>query len=662
LLAVAAAHTLARALIGGLLVSMIACRASAPSDEAVCPADAAAAATTPLLVDFGEPIREQLAACELDRRPWVREAWVEDDVGLELVAEYRETVQHALTGPRRALVVRVLEADRARQIAERLAEADVEVTRVDFGRRPTKAELDVVLQDFALTGEPGLAIVSLDGLANADAGPCLRLADGCVALTWLRDHIHALDSGLRVVTLGGQASVAALRVFADAKTVAVVTSEDGLERYWMARPPGLGEFETFADRAIRVAAMGAPIRLHEPVAGIALGRAEALLPERGRVTLAHAKHDLELTRTMLDDDEPAYFALIPEDCPSCQLFRASYFVLASVDDHRRFWRIAQRDALGIIDANLRGREYRRRNPGFGFRSGADVPEFFEPRIAIATADGRYFPVDEIGVPQASLWRIYGTLGLDAELAHLRAALRPSDDAIELVPILAALARHPDAVADAAAIARLFEHADGRVRLRALDGYVALAGIDATSRCALLAALGDPDRRVRLWARAWIHDPRLDPELLAAGVALSLERSTRVTVPGGTEARQRDLIAVLGELARTEGSATRVLVTLLETPRFAELQGEVSRAIAAVGPGAASAIGALVELVEAAREPNPNVLRALAAIGPDAACVAPRLRATADDPTRPAEARRQIHDTLDAIVATESTKYTNLWGE
>ena len=45
--------------------------------------------------------------------------------GLELATEYRDVVQRALTGPRRALVVRTLEADRARQVADRLAAAQL---------------------------------------------------------------------------------------------------------------------------------------------------------------------------------------------------------------------------------------------------------------------------------------------------------------------------------------------------------------------------------------------------------------------------------------------------------------------------------------------------------------------------------------------------------
>src|SRR5690606_28018437 len=163
------------------------CRASEPTDVGVCPGDRVGEPADSLLVELDEPSREQLAACELDRRTWLREATVSDHVGLELAAEYRELAQHALAGPRRALVVRVLEADRTRQIAERLAEAGVAVTRVDFGRRPTRAELDALLDDFALIGEPGLTILALDGLANDDAGPCLRLADGCAPLTWLRD-------------------------------------------------------------------------------------------------------------------------------------------------------------------------------------------------------------------------------------------------------------------------------------------------------------------------------------------------------------------------------------------------------------------------------------------------------------------------------------------
>jgi hypothetical protein len=392
--------------------------------------------------------------------------------------------------------------------------------------------------------------------------------------------------------------------------------------------------------------------LHEPIAGIALARAEQSLPPRGRVTLAHARHDLELTRTMLVRDEPAYFALMPEQCDSCQLFRERYFVLASVDDHRRFWRIAQREAFSIIDAALRGSEFRRVNPGFAPPRVLDDMTYFEPRIAIATADGRFLPVDEIGVPQASLWRLYGSLDPDAELAHLRAALSSGDDAIELIPILAALARHPGGGAELGSIAPLFAHADGRVRLRALDGYVALAGFDASSRCGLLAALADPDRRVRLWARRRIHDPRLDPQLLAAAVAWQLERSLAVEVPGGVQARQRDLIATLGQLAEAANrEATELLIALLEAPRFAALQGEVSRAIASVGPRAASATEVLVALVEAAPEPNLNVLRALVAIGGDAACAAPRLRATAADPNRPPQARQQIRETVNAIVST-----------
>src|SRR5690606_19556007 len=121
---------------------------------------------------------------------------------------------------------------------------------------------------------------------------------------------------------------------------------------------------------------------------------------------------------------------------------------------------------------LRGAEYRRRNPGFGFRRADPEASMFEPRVAIATADGRYLPVDEIGVPQGSLWRLYGTPGVDAELAHLRAALRPDDDALELVPILAGLARSAAVPIELQPIAALFDHRDGRVRLRALDGYVA----------------------------------------------------------------------------------------------------------------------------------------------------------------------------------------------
>jgi hypothetical protein len=56
------------------------------------------------------------------------------------------------------------------------------------------------------------------------------------------------------------------------------------------------------------------------------------------------------------------------------------------------------------------------------------------------------------------------------------------------------------------------------------------------------------------------------------------------------------------------------------------------------------------LVEAAPEPNLNVLRALAAMGGDAACAAPRLRALVADDSRPAQARQQIRETLDAIVS------------
>lgn len=635
-------------LVATLSVVLIAgCRASEPTDIGVCPGDRLADPADTLTADVRQPIREQLIECRIDRRPWLREATVSDHVGPELAAEYRELVQQARMGPRRALVVRVLEADRARQIGERLAEAGVAVTRVDFGRRPTRAELDALLDDFALLGEPGLAILVLDGLAQADAGPCLRLADGCAPLTWLRDHLHELDDGLRAVTLGGQSSTAALRVLADAKTIAVVTSEDGLERLWTSTSPNIGEIETFADRAARVALTGAPIQLHEPIAGFALARAGEPLPERGRVTLADAAHDLALTRTMLDADEPAYFALIPEQCGDCQLFRDSYVVLAGVDDHRRFWRIARREALAIIDAELRGAELPVGTPGFAYSDDHEPRDGFEPRIAIATADGRFLPVDELGVPQGSLWRLYGTLDRDAEQAHLRAALRPGDDAIELVPILAAIARAPGSSDAHESIAALFDHPDGRVRLRSLASYVATAGLDATGRCNLLAALADPDRRVRLWARARIHD--LDPELLAAAIALQLERSLAVEVPGGVQARQRDLIATLGELARTERAATELLVALLEAPRFANLQGEVSRAIAGVGPPASAATPILVGLIEAALEPNLNVLRALAAIGPDAACVAPRLRATAADRDRPAEARKQIRDTIDAIV-------------
>jgi hypothetical protein len=641
-------RTLAAALIGALLTT--GCPANESTDAAVCPADQAARPAELLTAGVSEPVREQLAACEIDRQPWFAEANVNDHVGLELAAEYRELVQHGLAGPRRALVVRVLEADRARQVAERLSEAGVAVTRVDFGRRPTRAELDVLLDDFALIGEPGLAIVALDGLAHAEAGPCLRLADDCVPLTWLRDHMRELDDGLRMITLGGQSSLAALRVFADAKTVAVVTSEDGLERFWTNSGAGSGALETFADRMKRVADSGAPIHLHEPIAGLTLGRASQPLPARGRVTLAQARHDLELTRTMLDLGEPAYFALIPEDCGGCQLFRASYLVLASVDDDRRFWRIASREAFAVLDAALRGLEYRQHNPGFAFRHAPDPDMVFEPRIAIVSAEGRILPVDEIGLPQASLWRLYGTLGVDAELAQLRTALQPVDDAIELVPTLAALARHPNARPALAGVAGLFEHADGRVRLRALETYVAIAGFDGRSRCALLAAFADADRRVRLWAREWIDDPRLEPEVLAAAIALQLERSVAVEVPGGVEARQRDLVAMLGQLARFDREATELLVALLEAPRFAKLHGEISRAIAAVGPRAADATESLVALIEATPEPNLNVLRALAAIGGDAACAAPRLRAIAADPSRPAEARERIRETLDAIVS------------
>jgi hypothetical protein len=354
---------------------------------------------------------------------------------------------------------------------------------------------------------------------------------------------------------------------------------------------------------------------------------------------------------MLARDEPAYFALMPEGCDSCQLFRERYLVLASVDDHRRFWRIAQREAFAIIDAALRGREFHDAQPGFAPGRELDAMSPFEPRVAIATADGRFLLVDEIGVPQASLWRLYGKLDAEAELAHLRAALRPEDDAIELVPILAGLARHPDAGAELDSVAPLFSHRDGRVRLRALDGHVALAGFDARSRCALLAALADPDRRVRLWARGHIHDPRVDPQLLTAAVAWQLERSVAIEVPGGVEARQRDLIATLGQLAQaSQREATELLIALLEAPRFAALQGEVSRAIASVGPPAASATESLVALVEAAPEPNLNVLRALAAMGSDAACAAPRLRALAADDSRPPEARQRIRETADAIVS------------
>jgi len=629
------------------------CRASEPIDAAVCPGERVVGPADSLLAGLDQPVREQLAACELDRRAWSREATVANHVGLELAAEYRELAQHAIAGPRRALVVRVLEADRARQIAERLAEAGVTATRVDFGRRPTRAELDALLNDFVLIGEPGLTILALDGLANDDAGPCLRLADGCAPLTWLRDHLHELDDGMRAVTLGGQSSSAALRVLADAKTIAVVTSEDGLERFWTERSPGLGPLETFAERAHRVASSGAPIRLHEPIAGLALGRAEQPLPERGSVTLATALYDLALTGTMLERDEPAYFALIPRHCADCQLFADSVGALASVDGNLRFWRVAQGDALAYIDAALAGLGYRRSVPGFAERA-EQVGEFV-PRMAIATADGRFLPVDEIGVPQGSLWRLYATPGADQGdqdqvVAHLRGALRPDDDAIELVPILAALAGQPGARAARDPIAALFGHRDGRVRLRALDGYLAIAGVDSTSRCALLAALADPDRRVRLWARGWIGDRRLDSELLAGAIALQLERSLAVEVPGGVAARQRDLIAALGQLAQIERVATELLIAVLEAPRFAGLQGEVSRALAEVGPQASGATEILIGLIEATPEPNLNVLRALAAIGPDAACVAPRLRATAADLERPPEARKQIHDTVDAILS------------
>jgi len=149
----------------------------------------------------------------------------------------------------------------------------------------------------------------------------------------------------------------------------------------------------------------------------------------------------------------------------------------------------------------------------------------------------------------------------------------------------------------------------------------------------------------------VHDPRIDTQLLAAAVALQLERSLEVEVPGGVQARQRDLIATLGQLASASNrEATELLVALLESPRFAALQGEVSRAIATVGPAAASATAVLVALVEAAPEPNLNVLRALAAMGGDAACAAPRLLATAADPSRPQEARQRIRETVDAIVS------------
>jgi hypothetical protein len=645
---VVAPRPLAAALAGLLLAT--GCRASEPADPTVCPAERVAEPGDALTAGLTEPIREQLAACELDRQPWFVEARVEDHVGLELAAEYRSLVQHGLVGPRRALVVRVLEADRARQVAERLDEAGVAVTRVDFGRRPTRAELDVLLDDFALIGEPGLAILALDGLAHAETGPCLRLADGCAPLTWLRDHVQELDDGLRMITLGGQSSIAAMRVLADAKTVAVVTSEDGLERFWMHREPGAAAIEAFAERAQRVADSGASIHLHEPIAGLALGRVERSLPARGHVTVAHARHDLELTRAMLVAGEPAYFALIPEDCGGCQLFRESYRVLASVDDDRRFWRIASREAFALLDADLRGLEYRQRNPGFAFRDEPEQDIAFEPRIAIVSVEGRVLPVDELGLPQASLWRMYGTLGVDAELDHLRAALQSSDDAIELVPMLAALARHPNARSALAGIAGLFAHPDGRVRLRALDAYVAIAGFDASSRCGLLAAFADPDRRVRLWAREWIEDPRLEPQLLTAAIALQLERSATLEVPGGVEARQRDLVAVLGQLARVDREATEMLVALLELPGFAMLHGEASRAIASVGPRAVHATASLVALVEAAPDPNLNVLRALAAMGDDAACAAPRLREIAADPSRPPEARERIRETLEAIVS------------
>ena len=109
-------------LVATLSVVLIAgCRASEPTDIGVCPGDRLADPADTLTADVRQPIREQLIECRIDRRPWLREATVSDHVGPELAAEYRELVQQARMGPRRALVVRVLEADRARQIGERLA-------------------------------------------------------------------------------------------------------------------------------------------------------------------------------------------------------------------------------------------------------------------------------------------------------------------------------------------------------------------------------------------------------------------------------------------------------------------------------------------------------------------------------------------------------------
>src|SRR5690606_35239463 len=108
--AVSARGSLAAMLTVAVLIT--GCRASEPPDTGVCPDDSIAAPDA-LTVRVREPIREQLAACQLERRPWWREATVSDHVGPELAAEYRELVEQARTGPRRALVVRVLEGDRA---------------------------------------------------------------------------------------------------------------------------------------------------------------------------------------------------------------------------------------------------------------------------------------------------------------------------------------------------------------------------------------------------------------------------------------------------------------------------------------------------------------------------------------------------------------------
>src|SRR5690606_16008840 len=111
------------------------CRASEPIDAAVCPGERVVGPADSLLAGLDQPVREQLAACELDRRAWSREATVANHVGLELAAEYRELAQHAIAGPRRALVVRVLEADRARPHGERPGQGRATGTPRDL-RRP----------------------------------------------------------------------------------------------------------------------------------------------------------------------------------------------------------------------------------------------------------------------------------------------------------------------------------------------------------------------------------------------------------------------------------------------------------------------------------------------------------------------------------------------